>query len=597
MPQPLPSPREYGTVGAWFFRHEPHNWVARHVETLEILGARSAARQLTIDLILPNDPESWIAHDGDEALYCMPVARLAKERPTSFIDLCDEQEQVLPLLTRAENAGISHRALSVAVQGLLGEKATIDATLGYGLELLVEEEGIPAEIAAAIYGQAARVHKQLNEGHTGRRLSQVVSQLQANSMIWLPLRGEPGQRRVIKLAYRIPLKVPVVPARKQKMRWIEELDIFIPEEARVDFLESIRNVASRATAATGFAAIKITVHDPVVQDPCSYHFQVRTPAGVRLEEIAPTRFPEGDEVELYIGAQHLYLRGATPGQTMPLLLRFRVHRRGILNLSLLATSVITALLWLVKSNEASIDGRGMDVTRAQIAAAVLILVPAGLAVFANRPAENPLATILLSGVRWFVMLAALSGAVAAAALAGVRATESLQTSLLIYATTSSACLAAVTIAWVGSIGLLRERAVEARRVLWGDCRYRSHRLLIAALAVVANGLVARGLSDNWLTSFQHGTRSTIVVIVTSAATATAVFLLRWAPLRASDLASLGPDHASSPEDGAQPGSRYLTKRGFDDSDISTRASRPGAAGCYGPRGYNRRLGVEVQVGC
>jgi hypothetical protein len=170
---------------------------------------------------------------------------------------------------------------------------------------------------------------------------------------------------------------------------------------------------------------------------------VRTPAGVRLEEIAPTRFPEGDEVELYIGAQHLYLRGATPGQTMPLLLRFRVHRRGLLNLSLLATSVITALLWLVKSNEASIDGRGMDVTRAQIAAAVLILVPAGLAVFANRPAENPLATILLSGVRWFVMLAALSGAVAAAALAGVRATESLQTSLLIYATTSSACLAQI----------------------------------------------------------------------------------------------------------------------------------------------------------
>ena len=294
MPQPLPSPREYGTVGASFFRTSltigsPDTW-----RTIKILGARSAARRLTIDLILPNDPESWIAHDGDEALYCMPVGTDWRRSALHRLSICTTtQEQVLPLLTRAENAGISHRALSVAVQGLLGEKATIDATLGYGLELLVEEEGIPAEIAAAIYGQAARVHKQLNEGHTGRRLSQVVSQLQANSMIWLPLRGEPGQRRVIKLAYRIPLKVPVVPPANRRCAGSRSSTYLSPRRLGSNLLESIRNVASRATAATGFAAIKITVHDPVVQDPCSYRFQVRTPAGVRLEEIARHGSPRG----------------------------------------------------------------------------------------------------------------------------------------------------------------------------------------------------------------------------------------------------------------------------------------------------------------
>ena len=193
---------------------------------------------------------------------------------------------------------------------------------------------------------------------------------------------------------------------------------------------------------------------------------------------------------------------------MPLLLRFRVHRRG--HFESLAPSDIGDHCTVVAGEvRRRVDRwKGYRYYRAQIAAAVLILVPAGLAVFANRPAENPLATILLSGVRWFVMLAALSGAVAAAALAGVRATESLQTSLLIYATTSSACLAAVTIAWVGSIGLLRERAVEAPRPL-GDCRYRSHRLLIAALAVVANGLVAvgRAITGSQASNTAHAARS------------------------------------------------------------------------------------------
>jgi hypothetical protein len=533
-PHALPSLKSYGTIGSWFFRHETTDWVVRHVETLEILSARSAARRLTIDLKLPTDPESWIAHDGSEALYCMPVARLAKERPTSFIDLRDEAGDVLPLLTRAENAVISRRALTVSVQALLGRQATIDAALGYGLALVVEEEGIPAEVAAAVYERAMSVRNQLREGPTATRLAQVVTQLSANSMIWVLLRGEPGQRRVIKLAYRIPLKVPVVPARRVNLVEFERLGISIPEEGTVDWLASMRNLASRGTAAMGLDAIDITVHDPVVQDPRSYHFQVRTPTGVRLEEIVPTTFPEGEEAELYVGAQHLYLRGASSGQNLPLQLCFRVHRHGLLNLSLLATSVITALLWLVRSNETALVGAGANVTRAQIAAAVLVLVPAGLAVFANRPTENPLATVLLSGVRWFVVLAALCGAFAAAALGGVRPTGSLQTSLLIYASIASGCLAAMLVAWVGSVRLLREPAVAVRRRLWGDCRYRTHRLFLAGVAVALNGIVALAVNDDWFSSSASTGLGLVAVSVSAAVSAIAVYLIRWAPARRGD---------------------------------------------------------------
>jgi hypothetical protein len=548
-PPSSPTLKEYGTAGAWFFRNDPTGWVTRHVETLEILHSHAAIRRMTIDFTLPTDPATWISNDDVEATYGIPLARLAKERPTSFIDLRDEEGRVLPLMTRAENAVISRRALTVAVQALLGRQAVIDATLGYALDLLVDEEGITSELAAAIYERAASVRNQLRQGSAAGRLSQVVTQLQANSMIWVPLRGQPGQRRVLKLAYRLPLRVPVVPQRHTRLVKVEELDISILEERGIDTLASVRNLASRMTARMGFNAINITVIDPVMEDPSSYHFQVLTPSGVHLEEIVPTPFQTTDDAELFIGEQHLYLKSARSGQTMSLLLRFRVHRHGLLSLSLLATTVITPLLWLVMTNEPAILGGGAHVTRAQIAAAVLVLLPAGLAAFAHRPSENPLATVLLSGVRWFVVLSALCGAAAAAALGGIRATSSLHMSLLVYAVISTVCSVGTLVAWAGSFTPMRERALDTRRMLWGDYRYRSHRLTLAGICIALNGLAAFEASDETLFRPHHVGLAMIMVSVIGAATAAVAYLARRAPVRSKDL----PGVLESNED--DPGSK------------------------------------------
>jgi hypothetical protein len=522
-----PDLKLMGTVGAWYFRHAPTEWVARHVETLEILGGRSARRRLTVDIVLPRSPRAWVERRGDDATYCVPFARLSKQLPTSFIDVRDEAGATMSLLTREENARISRRALAVATQRLLGS-APVDAALGFALDVVVDEEGIPAEIGAAVYERAATFRNQLRAGPAAERLRTIVSQLQANSIVWLLLRGRPGERRVIKLSYRIPLETPVVPARRAEEIMIEQLGIPITEEGRIAPIETARNLVARFTASAGWDAIDIKVNDPVIQDPRSYHFQIRAPGGLRVEEIRPLEWPEGSDLELYFEPLHVYMRGASGTRAMPLLLRLRVHRRGLVNLSLLASAAITSMLWFVQARQEQLTSIG-ESGNAEVIASVLVLVPAALVIFATRPGENPLAASLLAGVRAFVVLAGLAAAAAAAAVGDVRMTKSLSASLIIYASIATACTLAIAIAWAGTSSFVRERVAQTRRWWWGDARYENWRLLVAAISCGVAGGAADALANDAFGLRQHGARSVIGLGVLLTVVAVVAVLLRPRP--------------------------------------------------------------------
>jgi hypothetical protein len=503
-----PSLKALGNAGTYYFLNEPY-WVARHVETLEILGLRSAIRRLTIDLVLPRHPAAWVAKDGDEVLYCLPVARMSKGSPTAFIDLTDEEGRSLPLLSRRENARISRRALGNAVAHLLGH-TKVDAALGLSLDLVVESDELPAEFALGVFRKAQKVRNQLREGPAAQRLSTVVTALQANSFIWVVLRGRPGAHRLVKLCYRIGLQVPVVPARREHVELIDEIDYELKLEGPIDVWRTLRNLTSRLTAAMGWDAIDLTIDDPATQDPNSYHFQVRAPSGLRLEEIRPLSIPEGDNLELFLGSDHVYLRGADRGQTMPLTLRMRVHRRGLLNLSVLASALITTLLWIVQARQEHLTGP-TEQTNAQIAAAVLVVVPAFLVVWASRPAENPLASTLLTGVRFGVLTCGLAAAASAAAVGGVRFSDSLSATLIGAGVVSSAATAGILVGWAGSFARLREWLIRGRRSMWGDERHDTWRLGVTVGAAAAVGLAGWALALDVVSIAEHQLRAELAV--------------------------------------------------------------------------------------
>jgi hypothetical protein len=485
-----PGPDEFGTVGSWYFLHQPE-WIERHVETLELLGGRSAFRRLTIDLILPSAPEAWIADGDGTASYCIPVARLAKDEPTSFIDMSDEQGTTLPLLTRRANAILSARALRLAVSHLIGEDE-IDPVLDEALKMVVEDDGLPAEIASGIYKRAAATISGLSHGPAAERLAQVVSQLQANSFVWVSLRGRPSSRRVLKLCYRISLAAPIIPARRTETDTIEELGLDVENEGPIDLIESGRQMFSRFTAAAGWDAIDLRINDPMTQDPQSYHFQVQTPAGLQVSEIAPDWMPTGEYFSIYSAGEHLYMSAADPGQLVPLTLRLRVQRRGLLNLSMLTTFFITGLLWFVTTHSEHLDGSG-EATNAQLTGGVLLVAPAFLVLFTTRPAENALASALLTGVRSSVLLCGLCASASAAAIGGVRPFDSLQTSLIVTSGVASAATLTVLIAWFGSWRLVREQMLSMRHRWWGDRRHGSLFLSTIAICPALLAALAGGL--------------------------------------------------------------------------------------------------------
>src|SRR2546423_861096 len=90
---------------------EYSNGVARHVETLVIHSPTAAQRRLTIDLLLPQ-------RGLRRSMWMLPVTRLAKVEPGSFIDLVDEQRRSIALPTRQESDVITYQVLEPHIVGV-----------------------------------------------------------------------------------------------------------------------------------------------------------------------------------------------------------------------------------------------------------------------------------------------------------------------------------------------------------------------------------------------------------------------------------------------------------------------------------------------
>jgi hypothetical protein len=470
MPTTQPSLESYGEAGAYYFLHEP-DWLRRHVETLVVLSDREAMRRLTIDLVLPDDPSTWVAEQADDVVYCVPLTRLSKEKPPAFVDLRSEDGSALPLLTREENAQISIAALEAALAELLGTRWLADPFLELAVRELVLEPPEPAGLAVGVFDAAAKSNPRLSDHVGWRRVEQAVAQLQGNELVWLPLVASPRGRKVIKFCYRIPLHGGTVVA---------------PGPHKT--LGAVQKRVARLTAVMGWDAIRYSLDDVYVEGPPSYHLQVRTPEGLSLEErIGVQGIPE--DLLSDTPGDHLYVRGAHDAGEAEFQLAFRPARAGLVNLSLLSAVAIVGLLWLTVARAETLTGAG-DETHAQIGAAVLLIVPALLVGFATVPAASPLAAALLTGVRISAIACGLAAAATAAALAGVRYMPTFELSAAINATVASAAGIAILITWLATFDGVRAVVGTWRRSWLGSRLPDVPMLAIASATAAAAGVLS-----------------------------------------------------------------------------------------------------------
>jgi hypothetical protein len=484
----MADPDDAVRAAAYFLMYPP-TWVHRHVETYALEGISSARRTLTVDLVLPHDKRAMITAKGSPAQFCVPLVRMNKTEPVPFIELRDEQGGLVPLRTRAQNADTTMKALEHAIRLGAGlGKAPLPIGLHEVLEMLVYLER-PRSDAGAVWAVEALAELPFAQPGVKARIEQVITHLILNSMVWVALRGAPGEHRVLSLAMSIGLDRPRLLARKPLPTTVDLSGLTIPwfEDGRISPKASLQAARAELTARMGWDSVDIKIRDARIQDPRSYHLQIAPERGLVVDRIEfdPDRETHHmSSIAPIVNQGHFYISdpALTLQRTIPIAVSIRVSRRGFLNVSALAGVLITALLWWYHADANLIDDKDDAAT---IAAAALLIVPPFLVVMSSQ-SEHELVTKLLSGVRIAVVACMVVAALAAAAIGGVRPTDDLATTMAIYASISSLGCAVIVIAWIGSFKTVR-RVADAARCAWcgpADRRPWSWRLITLALVVL-----------------------------------------------------------------------------------------------------------------
>lgn len=430
-PARRPTLAQIGKVGAKVIGPEL-TWLRRHVETVTLQTLTSARRQLTIDVDLPVELDSSFAWRDGERMCYLPVALLLKHPPSSNLDMLDEQGRSLPVLNRLENAEITHAAMMSVLADM------------YGQELADDVQPFVREAIFAVDRDSAKVHvmfaiTRMIESHPGAQthpdwkwLARFLVTLSAHSLNWLGLAGLPGERRVVKFVYDILVDIPK-PFRR-RARWVGRAARAEGERGRyivyyVDWDPGdgyphgfLTRMVKRFVTVMGGSAYHVPIQTPYIRNTPSYHLQVNAPEGLetrRVELLARLNKADGKPAEPVDATTpdcaHLYFSEARVTRMGTAIVSVRVGRRGLLSYAVIACIVIATMLWEFAAHSATISGS----TEKAAAAAILLLVPTLMLVFAIRPGEHLLATKMLSGVRAVLALQGLLCVAAAGALVGI----------------------------------------------------------------------------------------------------------------------------------------------------------------------------------
>ena len=468
-----------GSHGAFYLEHDPSQWTPRRVDTLKLPPRAYARRQLTVDLVLPEEQAQFAPGS-----YCIPVFKMKKWPPVTHIDLRNHEGKALRLRTRHENAAISTAAFQTAVENILGKP--IEDDLRAAIEKLVEtnvKERLSEQLDEAfinslqeatesILGRdmeqatintllegddevqgldrnelerrwraccvAEHVRKDARKWGAGaayrwwwflaihryhlssqalRRLGRVAYELTENSFIWITLEGCPGSEEIVKISFE-----DLVEPRP------------LHEGSRLDRARTLSILGWQF----GWRPRYLVVNDPVVWHG-QYHLQIEPPPGmyvvpesIELIDRNDDQFdPDGRVVECShapSGDQVLLHPKTTRDDEKPCLvfedpaIRFgvRVERRGFLNLALVAGFAITSLifgiwLWYLLNGHKLLNEGGSDGHSREIVSAVLVVAPALLIALAASEEEHFLRNTELIGVRR--VLIGLGAAAATAATA------------------------------------------------------------------------------------------------------------------------------------------------------------------------------------
>jgi hypothetical protein len=382
-------------------------WVHRRVEKIAFLDPNVVRRRISVDLEIPGAG----TEEAKEATKWLPLSVLRNWPPVLSFDLCDEANRTLPLITKLSTNALDEKILFGVVEGALGQ---VPPSLNKHLKALVHGEGGRARDSFTAVRTSLEEWSAEGNEIDQENLDRVVDLagiLVDRTLLWVSVKGTPGERRILKLAYDEP-------TRKR--------------------LSPIRDVLT----AIGLLSLAVDFDVPHIGDSGSYHLDVGAPDGLevvagdlllpsdrevalagkgrlhrrlskaialaargwgrmlsRSEEPQLVQ-PERRNVQLLAQRAHIYVSGKRPRSEAGAYIRFLPQRSGTITTCFLVTLLAAATLdgFLAFAPELLDSKKSPGVLGAAVA--FLLLVPGLLGYVLLHPAgEHPFVTKVLAGSR------------------------------------------------------------------------------------------------------------------------------------------------------------------------------------------------------
>lgn len=369
-------PSFYEGLDLYHFLMNVESWIHRRVEQVDFLDDRSVRRRVSVDLELPaNAPERDL---GGKPVDLLPLAFLRKEPLVGF-DLRDEAGNVVPLLTRQQNAFFSWSILAA-----VGEAAARDAGFSLPLPLDVLSDLRLLTLEAPNKARSAlKVFRKPNkrESRFLRRalmrdevFASLAEALTESFLLLVLVDHHASARRVLKYSYVEPL--PRV-------------------SFRAHVSHDVRSLLWFMRIRLGLEPVPLAFEVPALNEAAAYHFEVEAPRGLTIES-AELVEDETDNVLVQVAAPqesrvHLYASPDTQSKAATSWVWLQPNLSGLVRTSAFFGVAVAVLLFLMAFRH--------DMVRSGAALTLLLTIPGFVAAFIVRPGEHLLASRLLLGFR------------------------------------------------------------------------------------------------------------------------------------------------------------------------------------------------------
>lgn len=429
--------------------------IHRHTESIDINADQTACWRLRIDLELPTDHEAQCGTHNDEVLYLFPLLFLRKSVGRTGFKATDEQGADIPLPNRGTSDRVSALAAATLASRLLkkaeGENGRSLPSLSRKHSEHVEHIFESICVWRAYDSSVILNHLQKNLDPDVLRvwfeagLMAELEMLVDHSLVWVPLRGLPGERRAIEVSsdtelLRRPLRrwhfgelerprprrfgrLPRIHWLRAR-RWADRSQVLNTGKARYGRLASrisLSVLGERFAKPLGWLPIAFDFPTIYTRRCRSYHFEMNCPRGLSPRELRVAVDLEG-EAENVSGrttilkrAAHVYLPRLSRRGDVVIRATVGIGPDVFPFLWLMMGAITTAMLWALVGFNPNWLVAGDSKSHNEIAAAVLLLVPALLGVVIASRDEDAVSS-LISGARILVLIAGLSCAAATAVL-------------------------------------------------------------------------------------------------------------------------------------------------------------------------------------